>query len=268
MVDDLPRGRPGGPLLRLPDRLHQAARAARPDRLGRRLADGERRGRRVHTTMPAPAAQEGQRSRHTAKLVSPQVPDRLVQQDEFSGTSLDRRWSWVREPAATDYEVADGLLRFDVQAADLFTTTTARPCSSATRPAATTSSRRRCASPTCRPGAASTSRRPGSWSTATTTTSSSCRAPRCGRRGRPSSPRSSSRCRPGGAATATPSSALRAWVRTGPGSGSSSSGCPARPRPTPAATPSATPPTRARTVRRGCGAAPGRTRWVRTPASA
>ncbi len=50
------------------------------------------------------------------------MPNRLVQQDEFSGTSLDRRWSWIREPAATDDEVADGLLRFDVQAADLFTT--------------------------------------------------------------------------------------------------------------------------------------------------
>jgi arabinan endo-1,5-alpha-L-arabinosidase len=71
------------------------------------------------TKMPAPAAQEGQRSRHKAKLVKPQVVNRLVEQDEFNGTSLDGRWDWVREPAS-GVRVADGVLRFDVQAADLF----------------------------------------------------------------------------------------------------------------------------------------------------
>ena len=68
---------------------------------------------------PAPAAQEGQRSRHKTKLVKPQVVNRLVQQDEFSGTSLDPRWDWVRKPAS-GVSVAGGVLRFDVQAADLF----------------------------------------------------------------------------------------------------------------------------------------------------
>ena len=71
------------------------------------------------TKMPAPAAQEGQRSRHTTKLVKPQVVNRLVQQDDFSGTSLDGRWDWVREPAS-GVSVAGGVLRFDVQAADLY----------------------------------------------------------------------------------------------------------------------------------------------------
>ena len=42
VVDDLSRRRPGGPLLRLRHRIHQATRPARPDRLGERVADGER----------------------------------------------------------------------------------------------------------------------------------------------------------------------------------------------------------------------------------
>jgi arabinan endo-1,5-alpha-L-arabinosidase len=71
------------------------------------------------TTQPAPAAQEGQRSRHKAKLVKPQVVHRLVDADEFGGTALSDEWDWVREESA-EYSVSGGVLRFEVQKADLY----------------------------------------------------------------------------------------------------------------------------------------------------
>ena len=40
--------------------------------------------------------------------------------DEFDGTSLTPRWSWVRQPAPETIGVANGLFRFDTQAADLY----------------------------------------------------------------------------------------------------------------------------------------------------
>jgi arabinan endo-1,5-alpha-L-arabinosidase len=69
--------------------------------------------------MPAPAAQEGQRSRHKAKLVKPQVVGTVIDADEFSGASLSGAWDWVREPSS-GYAVSGGVLRFDVQKADLY----------------------------------------------------------------------------------------------------------------------------------------------------
>ena len=72
------------------------------------------------TEMPAPAAQEGQRSRYRTKLVKPQVLGRQLVSDGFSGNRLMGDWDWVRQPAAADYSVARGVLRFKVQAKDLF----------------------------------------------------------------------------------------------------------------------------------------------------
>ena len=40
--------------------------------------------------------------------------------DDFAGTTLDPRWSWVRPPAAAGAAVESGSLRFATQAADLF----------------------------------------------------------------------------------------------------------------------------------------------------
>ena len=71
------------------------------------------------TTMPAPAAQEGQRSRYKTKLVKPQVVGHLLDADEFSGSSLDGDWSWA-EGRTGDVTVSDGLLRWEVEHTDLY----------------------------------------------------------------------------------------------------------------------------------------------------
>jgi arabinan endo-1,5-alpha-L-arabinosidase len=70
------------------------------------------------TRMPAPAAQDGQRSRYRTRLVAPQEPGRVLRSEQFD-SGLDG-WSWVREPDASTYEVADGVLRWDTQAGDLY----------------------------------------------------------------------------------------------------------------------------------------------------
>jgi arabinan endo-1,5-alpha-L-arabinosidase len=72
--------------------------------------------------MPGPAAQEGQRSRHTPKLVKPQVAGRLLDADEFTGSTIGQDWSWAqgRVGAAT---VSDGVLRWQVEHTDLYVDT-------------------------------------------------------------------------------------------------------------------------------------------------
>jgi arabinan endo-1,5-alpha-L-arabinosidase len=39
--------------------------------------------------------------------------------DDFDGSALGRQWTWVRPPAASSYDVGNGVFRFDTQAADL-----------------------------------------------------------------------------------------------------------------------------------------------------
>jgi arabinan endo-1,5-alpha-L-arabinosidase len=74
------------------------------------------------TPQPAPAAQPGQKSNYRPRLVKPDVPGRRIASasDEFNGTALDPKWSWVRQPAPGTYGLENGTFRFDTQAADLY----------------------------------------------------------------------------------------------------------------------------------------------------
>jgi arabinan endo-1,5-alpha-L-arabinosidase len=71
---------------------------------------------------PGPAAQPGERTRYrTPKFHDVRLGPQLAEHsDEFGGSSLSSRWSWVRPPAASTYAVGGGVLRFDTQAGDLF----------------------------------------------------------------------------------------------------------------------------------------------------
>ncbi|CAA9318059.1 MAG: GH43_3 / GH43 / GH43_5 / GH43_4 / GH43 _6 / GH43_30 / GH43_8 / GH43_31 / GH43_34 / GH43 _33 / GH43_13 / GH43_9 [uncultured Frankineae bacterium] len=72
--------------------------------------------------MPAPAAQEGERTRYRTQVVAPQrLGARITSaSDEFNGSALGRAWTWVRPPAASTYRVSGGQLHWQTQAADLF----------------------------------------------------------------------------------------------------------------------------------------------------
>lgn len=72
--------------------------------------------------MPGPAAQPGQTDRYHPFGPWRTTPGRLLEHrsDEFNGSALDARWSWIREPDASTYEVSGGLFTFDQQAADIF----------------------------------------------------------------------------------------------------------------------------------------------------
>ena len=69
--------------------------------------------------VPAPAGQEGEKSRHRLELVRTQEPGRLLFSDEFDGSVLDNAWSWIREDVVT-YRLQDGALSVDIQVADLY----------------------------------------------------------------------------------------------------------------------------------------------------
>ncbi|RIX27787.1 family 43 glycosylhydrolase [Amnibacterium setariae] len=70
---------------------------------------------------PAPAAQPGQRRVPPVRFVDAPRPGRAIPalSDDFRGSRLASRWSWVRPPVAGGYSVAGGALRFATQAADL-----------------------------------------------------------------------------------------------------------------------------------------------------
>jgi len=76
------------------------------------------------TPQHAPAAQPGQQAEREREtwLVPHDLPGRLLTafSDDFNGTALDPRWTWVRQPASGTYTVANGALAWDTQAADLF----------------------------------------------------------------------------------------------------------------------------------------------------
>jgi arabinan endo-1,5-alpha-L-arabinosidase len=81
-------------------------------------------GRGPRTTeQPAPAAQPGEDPpAHRVDPVRFDEPGRLLRgrSDDFSGSSLGRGWSWVREPAPGTWRVSGGALRWQTQAGDLF----------------------------------------------------------------------------------------------------------------------------------------------------
>ena len=72
--------------------------------------------------MPAPAAQPGDTTAYSPSLAAWDEPGRLVRglSEEFDGEKLNSRWNWVREPAATEWELQDGVLSFSTQNADLY----------------------------------------------------------------------------------------------------------------------------------------------------
>lgn len=72
--------------------------------------------------MPAPAAQPGDRGRYRPDAPREPRIGRLISSlsDEFNGSTLNPRWSWVRQPATGTYGLEAGTFRFDTQAADLF----------------------------------------------------------------------------------------------------------------------------------------------------
>ncbi|HYH74266.1 MAG TPA: family 43 glycosylhydrolase, partial [Nocardioides sp.] len=72
------------------------------------------------STMPAPAAQDGERSRYHTKLVKPQNIGTILDRDEFSGSTLDGDWSWGNSANTGEVTVSDGLLRWQVEQADLY----------------------------------------------------------------------------------------------------------------------------------------------------
>ncbi len=73
------------------------------------------------TPQRGPAAQPGDRYNAPLKLARPDLPGNLVARstEEFGDATLVRDAAWVREPVG-GYTIADGVLRMDTQAADLF----------------------------------------------------------------------------------------------------------------------------------------------------
>jgi arabinan endo-1,5-alpha-L-arabinosidase len=69
--------------------------------------------------MKRPAAQPGQKSRYRTDRPTTHTARKLVDGDEFNGTSLGGGWSWVREPGSGT-SVSNGSLRWDTQPADLY----------------------------------------------------------------------------------------------------------------------------------------------------
>jgi len=72
---------------------------------------------------PAPAAQAGTPGRYEVQVNPLDRPGDLIASlsDTFDGSALGAQWSWVREPMTGAFEVGSGVLRFDVQQADLYT---------------------------------------------------------------------------------------------------------------------------------------------------
>ena len=71
------------------------------------------------TSMHQPAAHPDETSRYRTFLPLQHNPRELLDGDELDGDDLATGWSWVREPASDTWEVADGVLVIDTQAADL-----------------------------------------------------------------------------------------------------------------------------------------------------
>jgi arabinan endo-1,5-alpha-L-arabinosidase len=72
-------------------------------------------------TMPAPAAQPGERTAYRPSFVPQAKPGKPIAalSDTFNGSSLSSRWSWVRQPDPSTYSVSGGAFSWKVQNADL-----------------------------------------------------------------------------------------------------------------------------------------------------
>lgn len=71
---------------------------------------------------PGPAAQPGQASNYTLQVKPLDQPGALIEalSDEFDGAALGPQWTWEREPAAGEYALEDGQLRWNSQQADVY----------------------------------------------------------------------------------------------------------------------------------------------------
>jgi len=71
--------------------------------------------------MPGPAAQPGERTAYHPHFVAQAKAGSRIGalSDEFSGTTLSSRWSWVRKPDSSTYSVTGGSFDWQTQAADL-----------------------------------------------------------------------------------------------------------------------------------------------------
>ncbi len=72
-------------------------------------------------SMPAPAAQRRETTAYSSTQATWDQPGAAVKDlsEEFNGARLNKRWEWVREPAASEWGLAGGVLRFETQRADL-----------------------------------------------------------------------------------------------------------------------------------------------------
>lgn len=70
---------------------------------------------------PAPAVQAGESGAYTA-IAPIDLAGTLITSlsDEFNGNSLASQWTWIRKPAPSTYGIANGMFRFDTQAADFY----------------------------------------------------------------------------------------------------------------------------------------------------
>jgi arabinan endo-1,5-alpha-L-arabinosidase len=73
------------------------------------------------TRQPGPAAQPGERSGYRPAFVRDPRPGRTVTalSDDFRGSTLSSRWTWIRPPAKSTYAVTHGTLSWQTQDADL-----------------------------------------------------------------------------------------------------------------------------------------------------
>jgi arabinan endo-1,5-alpha-L-arabinosidase len=71
---------------------------------------------------PAPAAQPGDAGTYQPQIKPLDQPGAMIPSlsDEFEGNALGAQWSWVREPGVDTFAVDSGVLRFDIQVADIW----------------------------------------------------------------------------------------------------------------------------------------------------
>jgi arabinan endo-1,5-alpha-L-arabinosidase len=71
--------------------------------------------------LPGPAAQPGERTAYRPRFVhDPRVGAPYASlSDSFTGSALSSKWTWIRQPDASEFSVSDGSLKWQTEAADL-----------------------------------------------------------------------------------------------------------------------------------------------------